>query len=108
MGLGLKIPFRLQYGGGGVITFIGTAPDQVVYFEMVAIDPVEGHGPWAPCGSLRWQYRKTDKTHRATNIYIAPTHRPMIRFGMGYKFGEVVFGQELDLHDRLTVRAVLD
>jgi hypothetical protein len=108
MGEWLKVHFRARVRGGGVLTFIGTLVDQAVYWFLEAIDPRPGLGPWPPVGSLRWQRRKTDKSHRATNIYLAPDHPPRIRYGMHYKFGEVKYAQESGLYDRVTVKAVLD
>jgi hypothetical protein len=108
MGIRLKAPFRTRVRGGGVLTFIGTVVGQAVYWFLQAIDPRPGMGPWPPVGSLRWQRRKTDKSHRTTNIYLAPGHPPRIRYGMHYRFGEVRYAQESGLYDRVTVKAVLD
>jgi len=108
MGIRLKAPFRTRVRGGGVLTFIGTAVGQAVYWFLEAIDPRPGLGPWPPVGSLRWQRRKTDKSYRATNIYLASDHPPRIRYGMHYKFGEVKYAQESGLFDRVTVKTVLD
>uniref|UniRef100_A0A7V4G786 Uncharacterized protein n=1 Tax=Desulfobacca acetoxidans TaxID=60893 RepID=A0A7V4G786_9BACT len=105
MGIRLKAPFRTRVRGGGVLTFIGSAFGQAVYWFLQAIDPRPGLGPWPPVGSLRWQRRKTDKSHRATNIYLASDHPPRIRYGMHYKFGEVKYAQESGLFDRVTVRS---
>jgi len=105
MGIRLKAPFRTRVRGGGVLTFIGTVVGQAVYWFLQAIDPRPGLGPWPPVGSLKWQRRKTDKSRRATNIYLAPDHPPRIRYGMRYRFGEVEYGQESGLYDRVTVRS---
>ena len=105
MGIRLKAPFRTRVRGGGVLTFIGTVVGQAVYWFLQAIDPRPGLGPWPPVGSLKWQRRKTDKSRRATNIYLAPDHPPRIRYGMRYRFGEVKYGQESGLYDRVTVRS---
>ena len=108
MGDRLKVPFKTRVKGGGVLTFIGNLAEQAVSWFLDAIDPRPGMGPWPPVGSLRWQRRKTDKAHRATNIYLAPDHPPHIRYGMHYQFGEVKYGKESGLYDRVTVKAVLD
>jgi hypothetical protein len=146
MGDRLKVPFKgsLTIGGGGVMTFVGTAEDQAVYWSLEALDPRPGEGPWSPVGKLqrpryrvgvvrfgtgflfgtkipfggivRWHPANqvdssltiTDASRHAVNIYLAPKTPPLIRFGMHYKFGEVVFGQESGLYDRVTAKAVLD
>lgn len=108
---GLIVPFMAFVKGGGVLTFVGTAPGQCVYWSMEGIDPrttpEQTFGPWAPVGTLLWQRSVTDKTNCTTNGYIAPKHPPRIRVGMGFKVGEVVVGQASGLWDRLTVKAVL-
>jgi len=142
MGIRLKVPFMTTVKGGGVLTFIGTAAKQAVYWFLEALDPRPGMGPWPAVGRLqrprfrisrirygiRFRYRTgipygaavrwksndvddhitmTDKSTRATNAYFAPERPPRIRFGMHYKFGEAVYGQESGLYDRLTVKAVV-
>lgn len=111
MDIGLKVPFLSFIKGGGVMTFVGTVPDQCVYWSLEAIDPRttpgQTYGPWAPVGTLLWERSLTDKTNCATNGYLAPKHSPLIRVGMGYKVGEVVVGQLSGLWDRLTAKAVL-
>jgi len=144
MGDRLKVPFSARVGGGGVLTFVGTADNQAVFWSMEAIDPRPGEGPWPPVGRLqRPRYRVspirygtgvycgigipygaiirwhpvnevnsgitfTDASKHATNIYLAPKHPPLIRFGMHYKFGEVRYSEESGLYDRVTAKAVLD
>jgi len=147
MGIRLKAPFadsRLTISGGGVMTLVGTAEDQAVYWFLEAIDPRPGEGPWAPVGRLqrpryrvspirfgtgfyygiripygadvRWHDRYTvnsgltitDASKHATNIYLAPKTPPLIRYGMHYKFGEVKWGEESGLYDRVTAKVVLD
>jgi hypothetical protein len=143
MGLRLKVPFISRIKGGGVLTFVGTAPGQTVYWFLEAIDPRPGKGPWPAVGRLqRPRYRvgpirygtrfkygiripyggkvrwhpasevfsgitRTDASRHAVNIYLAPDRPPLIRYGMKYKFGEVKYGQESGLYDRVTVKAVL-
>ena len=89
MGVRLKVPFRPYIGGGGVLTFVGTAEDQAVYWSLEGFDPATGL-PCAPVGELRKVITFTDKTHRATNVYMAPTTDPG------------------GIYDRVTVKAVLD
>jgi len=146
MGDRLKVPFKgsLTIGGGGVMTFVGTAEDQAVNWSLVALDPRPGEGPWPPVGrlqkpryrvsgirfgtgfyygikipygaSVRWHPRNeidsgltlTDASKHAVNIYLAPKTPPLIRYGMHYKFGEVLWGEESGLYDRVTAQAVLD
>ena len=50
MGKRLKAPFFSHVGGGGVLTFVGTADDQAVYWSLEAIDPRPGEGPWPRLG----------------------------------------------------------
>lgn len=106
MGDRLKAPFIARVKGGGVLTFIGTAVGQAVYWFLAAIDPRPGMGPWPPVGTLRWQRKKTDASKRATNIYLGPEHTPKIRVGMHYKVGECVVGQPSGLWDRVTVKTI--
>jgi len=71
MGLRLKVPFRARIKGGGVLTFVGTAPGQTVYWFLQAMDPRPGMGPWPPVGRLqRPRYR------------VGP-----VRFGTGFRYG---------------------
>lgn len=49
-----------------------------------------------------------DNSLHATVIYFAPEKPPLIRYGMHYKFGEVKWGQESGLYDRVTVKVVDD
>ena len=71
MGERLKAPFFACVGGGGVLTFVGTADDQAVYWFLEAIDPRPGEGPWPPVGRLqRPRYR------------VSP-----VRFGTGFYYG---------------------
>jgi hypothetical protein len=149
MGERIKAPFvnftsRLTISGGGVMTLVGTAEDQAVYWFMEAIDPRPGEGPWPPVGRLqrpryrvspirygtsfyygiripygavvRWHDRYTvnssvtitDASKHATNIYLAPKKPPLIVYGRHYKIGEVKWGEESGLYDRVTVKVVLD
>ena len=143
MGERLKAPFFAHVGGGGVLTFVGTAEHQAVYWSLEAIDPRPGEGPWPPVGRLqrpryrvspirfgtgfyygiripyggtvRWHPASevnsgltlTDASKRAVNIYLAPKTPPRIRYGMHYKFGQVKWGEESGLYDRVTSKAVL-
>jgi hypothetical protein len=71
MGERLKAPFFSHVGGGGVLTFVGTAEHQAVYWSLEAIDPRPGEGPWPPVGRLqRPRYR------------VSP-----VRFGTGFYYG---------------------
>jgi len=89
MGVRLKVPFLSYIGGGGVLTFVGTAEDQAVYWSLEGFDPDTGLS-CAPVGTLRKIVTFTDKTSRATNIYMAPTSDPG------------------GIYDRVTVKAVLE
>jgi serine/threonine protein kinase HipA of HipAB toxin-antitoxin module len=71
----LLAPFRACVAGGGVLTFIGDEPNQVIYWSIEGFDP-ETEDSCPPVGSLRWQYNRTDKSSRATNIYLAPKINP--------------------------------
>ncbi|MFZ5451454.1 MAG: hypothetical protein ACOZF2_06245 [Thermodesulfobacteriota bacterium] len=104
MGDRLKAPFVARVKGGGVLTYIGAAVGQTVYWMLSAIDSRPGMGPWPPVGTLRWQRLKTDKSRRSTNIYLGPEHTPKIRVGMHYKVGECKVGQPSGLWDRVTVK----
>jgi len=106
MGAKLKAPFTARVQGGGVLTCIGTGVSQAVYWFLAAVDPRPDLGPWPPVGTLRWQRRKTDASKRATNIYLAPEHTPLIRVGMHYRVGDCVVGQPSGLWDRVTVKVV--
>lgn len=108
MGDRLKVPFRAHVKGGGVLTFVGTAENQAVYWSLLALDPATGLY-WGPVGSLAKMVTLTDKSRCATNAYLGPDHQPMIRYGMGYKFGDgAKYGQEIDLYDQVTAKVVLD
>ncbi len=106
MGDRLKAPFVARVRGGGVLTYIGTAVEQAVYWFLEAIDPRPGMGPWPAVGTLRWPRKKTDASKRATNIYLGPPHTPVIRVGMHYKVGECRVGQASGLWDRVTVKSI--
>ncbi len=106
MGSRLKAPFVARTKGGGVLTFIGTAVGQAVYWFLQAIDPRPGMGPWPAVGTLRWQRRKTDASKRSTNIYLGPPHTPVIRVGMHYRVGECKVGQPSGLWDRVNVKCI--
>jgi hypothetical protein len=107
MGDRLKVPFRAYVKGGGVLTFVGTAENQAVYWSLLALDPNTGLY-WGPMGELAKVVTLTDKSRCATNAYLAPDHDPAIRYGMGYKFGDGVrYGEGVDLYDQVTAKAVL-
>lgn len=89
MGTRLKVPFQARIKGGGVLTFVVAAVDQAVYWYLEGYDPATGT-PCAPVGQLRKAITLTDRSKRATNIYLAPTSDP----------GGV--------YDRVTVKVVLD
>ena len=95
MGIRLKTPFadsRLTVAAGGVMTLVGTAEDQAVYWYLEAIDPRPGEGPWPPVGRLqRPRYR------------VSP-----IRFGTGFYYGiRIPYGADVRWHDRYTVNSGL-
>lgn len=67
----LSIPNQPCIGGGGVITAIGEAIDQALYWELVSFDPDSGlEGP--PLGSLKYPRTRTDAARLTANIYYAP------------------------------------
>jgi len=114
MGDRLKAPFRAYISGGGVLTFIGTAEDQAVYWSLQGFNTDTGL-PWPPVGTLRKIVTFTDKSNRATNVYMAPAHQPMIRYGLGYKYGTsieygdaVTYGEPVSIYDQVTTKAVLE
>ncbi len=102
--MSLLAPFIARVKAGGVLTFVGEAPGQAVYWSVLAQDPREGYGPWPAVGSLLRTHGKTDAASRATNAWYGPPHTPKIRVGMGYKVGEVVVGQPSGLWDRVYVK----
>jgi hypothetical protein len=56
---------------GIVITAVGSAVDQALYWELVSFDPATGlEGP--PLGSLKYQRTRTEAAQLSTNIYYAP------------------------------------
>jgi hypothetical protein len=66
-------------------------------------------------GIVRWKPPEvddhitlTDESLRATDIYLAPDHLPLVRYGCHYKFGEVKWGEPSGFYDRVTAKAVLD
>lgn len=62
---------------------------------------------WHPDAEVDDHITLTDASLRATVIYFCPEHPPRIRYGMRYKYGEVKWGQESGLYDRVTAKAVL-
>ena len=71
----LFAPFRNHPGTGGIITYEGTAPGQLVIWELVSYDPateLEG----VALGSLLFTTTVTDKASRATNAYFSPAADP--------------------------------
>lgn len=72
MGVRLKVPFLSYVGSGGVLTFIGTGEDQAVFWSLEGFDP-STELPCASVGTLRKLVTFTDKSNRATNVYMAPT-----------------------------------
>lgn len=72
MGERLKVPFLSRIGSGRVLTFIGTAVGQAVYWSLNGFDP--GTGLSCPAvGTLSKNVTFTDKSKRATNVYMTPT-----------------------------------
>lgn len=71
----LLAPFEPYPGGGGVLTFVGTAPGQAVYWDLVSYDPDTGLED-SPLGSLMYGVTITDMSSRATNAYFAPAVDP--------------------------------
>jgi len=70
--------------------------------------PYDGMVRWYSDAEVDDHITMTDASLRATVIYLAPDHPPRIRYGMLYKFGEVKWGQESGLYDRITAKVVLD
>jgi hypothetical protein len=70
----LVVPFTARIGGGGVLTFQGSASGQPIYWYLEGVDPRgEGYPSLPPVGSLKWEITLTKKDRCATNIYICPT-----------------------------------
>jgi hypothetical protein len=92
MGDRLKVPFLAGIQGGGVMTFVGTAINQAVYWFLEAIDPRPGLGPWPPVGRLqRPRYR------------VSP-----IRFGTGFQYGiRIPYGGTVRWHPASEVNSGL-
>jgi hypothetical protein len=89
MGVRLKVPFLSYLGGGGVLTFIGTAEGQAVYWSLDGFNPNTGLS--CPAVGTLWQdVTLTGKSRLATNVYVAPTSDPG------------------GIYDQVTVKAVLD
>lgn len=89
MGVRLKMRFRSYPGSGGVLTFVGTGEDQAVFWSLEGFDPDTGL-PCASVGTLNKIVTFTDKSNRATNVYMAPTSDPG------------------GIYDRVTAKAVLE
>lgn len=70
--------------------------------------PYGGTVRWYPDAEVDDHITLTDESLRATNIYFGPDHPPRIRYGMHYQYGEVKWGQESGLYDRVTAKVVLD
>jgi hypothetical protein len=67
----ISMPTQPCIGGGGVVTAIGEAVDQALYWELVSYDPDTGL-EGLPRGSLKYQRTRTDAAKLSTNIYYAP------------------------------------
>ena len=64
-------PSPPRINSGAVITAVGDAPDQALYWELLGLDPDTGEeGP--ALGTLKWQVTRTDASCRAVNLYQAP------------------------------------
>lgn len=72
-----------------MLTFVGTAEGQAVYWSLEGFDPATGN-PCGPVGALRKSVTLTDKSYRATNIYMSPITDPT------------------GVYDRVTAKAVLE
>lgn len=84
----LILPTRVYAGCGGVLTFMGTAKDQAVYWSLVGHDA--DHYEIGALGSLNYEVTLTDSSFCATNVYNGPETAP--------SEGE---------HDHIKVRAVI-
>jgi hypothetical protein len=73
------------------------------YFSGV---PYGGTVCWHPEAEVDDHITLTDESLRATNIYLAPDHPPLIRYGCHYKFGRVKWGEPSGFYDRVTVKVV--
>ena len=69
--------------------------------------PYGGTVRWHSVNEVNSGLTLTDASKRAVNIYLAPKTPPRIRYGMHYKFGQVKWGEESGLYDRVTSKAVL-
>ena len=66
------VPSQPRIKGGVVLTAVGDAPDQALYWELAGLDPeTQGEGP--ALGSLQWSVTRTDASSRAVNLYQSPT-----------------------------------
>jgi len=63
--------FTPRPGGGGAVTFFGSAPHQAVYWALVSVNEMTGiEGP--ALGSLKWSKTHTDASRCCLNFYFAP------------------------------------
>jgi hypothetical protein len=72
MAVKLSMQTQPRIGAGGVVTAIGDAVDQALYWELVSYDPATGLEGVA-MGSLKYQRTRTDAAKLSANIYYAPT-----------------------------------
>jgi hypothetical protein len=72
----LKTPFTARLGSSGIITFQGTASEQVVHWSIIGMTPEGDTIP--PLGDLKYEYSKTGKHRCAINVYTAPESEPEI------------------------------
>jgi hypothetical protein len=71
----LLLPSNMYIGAGGVITFVGTAKDQAVYWYLVGHD--EDHNEISALGSINNEITLTDSSFCATNVYNSPLTEPL-------------------------------
>ena len=69
---GLNRPLPARIKGGVVLTAVGDAPDQALYWELVGLDP-ETQAEVPGLGSLKWSVTRTDGGSRTVNLYQSPT-----------------------------------
>jgi hypothetical protein len=68
--ISVSSPPRIK--SGAVLTAVGDAPDQAIYWEVLGLDPESGEeGP--ALGSLKWSVTRTDASCRSVNLYQSPT-----------------------------------
>lgn len=93
MGVRLKVPFRTRVKGGGVLTFVGTAAKQAVYWFLEAIDPRPGMGPWPAVGRFQRPRYRIGKVRFGTRF----------RYGIGVPYSGVVRWRPPEVDDHITL-----